>query len=153
MSYIAICAAALFLSLVVWVGGAITGQFMLARARARRDNVQVVLLVEQVRWLITHVYIPAGAVAFVSGVGLALATGTPLTAWYVVLPLLMYVGLAFMGGLYSLPEYTRLVKAAGERGVSDPEWHQRLWKAAWVNRIELALFAAVFVAVIAQIST
>ena len=153
MPLVTVSATILFLSVVIWVGGAITGQIMLARAR--EDDVLVVLLVEHVRWLITHVYIPSATAALLAGLGLAFVTGTPLTAWYVAFPLALYVGLAIMGGMYSLPEYKRFLEAADRHGVSvlsDPDWHRRLWRTAWLNRIELALFAIAFVGVIAQIA-
>jgi uncharacterized membrane protein len=153
MPLVSVFATILFLAIVVWIGGAITGQIMLARARD--DDVLVVLLVEEVRWLITRVYIPSATIAFLSGLGLAIVTGTPLTAWYVAFPLVLYVVLALMGGAYSLPEYNRLLEAADQHGiavVSDPEWNNRLWTTAWLNRVELALFALAIIGGIVQIA-
>lgn len=146
---VSLLASLLFLSLVVWVGGAVTGQLLFAQTR--EDGAFTVRLVRAFRWLIVWVYIPAASIAAASAVGLALSTGVSLATWWVALPLVMYVGLAVMGGVYSLPTYDRLIRDAEAHGTS-AAWYRTLWRAVWVNRIELALFAVAFLVVIVQVT-
>lgn len=96
------------LGLALWVGGAVTGQIMLARAKARKDYHTVVALTREVSWIIPRVYIPVGVLAIVSGLALVVLTGTSFFSWWVVLPVLVYLGIVVMGSAYSLPEYARL---------------------------------------------
>lgn len=145
-------AAVLFLSLVVWVGGAVTGQVVLARARAQGDDALVAALIDHIRWLITRVYIPAGSAALVSALALASRLGLPILTWWVALPVALFLGLAVVGGVYALPEYARLSAMAEARGVRSAELHRRLGRVVWVNRVELALFAGAFVAAIAHLT-
>ena len=129
------------LGLALWVGGAVTGQVLMARVKARKDYHTVVALTREVSWIIPCVYIPAGILAIVSGLALVMITGTSLFSWWVVLPILVYLGIVVMGSTYSLPEYGRLNRMFAERGERDPEAHRRLRQAAWVNRVELVIVA------------
>jgi hypothetical protein len=125
--------------LALWVGGAVTGQVMMARAKARKDRGLMVGLTREVAWIIPHLYIPVGIVGIGAGLALLFLTGTGLFAWWVLFPLAVYLGIIVMGSVYSLPEYGRLNRMFAERGENDPEAHRRLMRAAWVNRIELAI--------------
>ena len=127
------------IGLALWVGGAVTGQIMMARARVEGDNLRIVMLTREISWVISHFYIPVGIVAVLAGIGLVVVTGTSLLSWWVVFPVVIYMGIVAMGSFYSLPEYGKLNEMFIERGKNDPETHARLTKAAWVNRIELAI--------------
>jgi hypothetical protein len=139
------------LGLALWVGGAVTGQVMMARAKARKDYRTVVVLTREVSWIIPRVYIPVGVLAIASGLALVVLTGTSFFAWWVVLPILVYLGIVVMGSAYSLPEYGRLNRMFAERGERDPEAHRRLTRAAWVNRIELAIVALALFGIVAGV--
>jgi hypothetical protein len=132
-------AALLVLSLIFWVGGAITGQIMLARARVLHDMTFAANLIPMVRWLITTIYIPAAATAFTSGLVLAYLNGISLTTPWLLFLIFVFTATVIMGSVYSLPEYKRLTQMLNERGPHDMELHRRLTLAAWFNRIELCL--------------
>jgi uncharacterized membrane protein len=139
------------LGLALWVGGAVTGQIMMARAKARKDYRTVVALTREVSWIIPRVYIPVGILAIASGLALVVLTGTSFFSWWVVLPILVYLGIVVMGSTYSLPEYARLNGMFAERGERDPEAHRRLTRAAWVNRVELVIVAAALFGIVAGV--
>ncbi len=139
------------LGLSICIGGAVTGQIILARARRLRENILVVLLMEQMRWMAVRVYIPVGSIAICSGIALVLLSGTSLTTWWVLLSVALAAITACTSALYSLPEYGRLVRMAEETGVDDAELHKRLWRAVWVNRVELAIVVIALFAVAANV--
>lgn len=140
----------LVLSLIVWVGGAITGQIWMFRAGQQGDlNTRVVLL-PQILWIIRRVYIPMAATAFTSGLLLAWRAGVSWTAPWLLFPVIVFIATVVVGSLYSLPEYSRLVALLGHRSASDPELQRRIEIAAWVNRVELGLVLIGVVGVIVQ---
>jgi hypothetical protein len=142
------------MGLALWVGGAVTGQVMMARAKARKDDAMVAGLTEQVSWIIPRVYIPVGIVGIAAGVALAVLSGVSFLSWWVLLPVLVYLGIIVMGSAYSLPEYGRLNRMFAERGEHDHETHRRLVRAAWVNRAELVIVAvALFGIVVGVLAT
>lgn len=129
----------LVVSLVVWVGGALTGQLWMARAQHRGDAAFAAGLVPWLLWTIPRVYIPASLIAVAAGSVLALRHGVALTTPWVLFPLLVYAATVVTGTVYSLPEYRRLAALAGQRDPRDPELQRRIATAAWVNRVELLL--------------
>lgn len=94
--------------LAVWVGGAVTGQIMMARAEARGDNGFMVGLTREIAWIVPRVYIPAGVVGICAGLLLLFLSGVSFLSWWVLFPILVYLGIIVMGSAYSLPEYGRL---------------------------------------------
>lgn len=139
------------MGLALWVGGAVTGQILMARAKARGDGRTMVALTREVAWIIPRVYIPVGLVAIGAGVLLVFLSGVGFFSWWVLLPLLVYLGIVVMGSVYSLPEYGKLNKMFAERGEGDPEAHRRLTRAAWVNRVELVIVSAALFGIVAGI--
>lgn len=116
--------------LAMWVGGAVTGRIMMARAKARKDHRLMAGLTREVAWIIPHFYIPVGIVAVFAGVVLLWLTGTSLLSTWVLFPVAVYLGIIVMGSVYSLPEYARLNRMFAERGEDAPETHRRLMRAA-----------------------
>ena len=139
------------MGLALWVGGAVTGQIMIARAEARKDYRAVVALTREISWIIPRVYIPVGILAIISGLALVVLTGTSFFSWWLVFPTLVYLGIVVMGSTYSLPEYGTLNRMFAERGERDPEAHRRLRRAAWVNRIELVIVAVALFGIVAGV--
>lgn len=126
-------------SLVLWLGGAITGQLMLARSRVLHDVTFAARLIPMVRWLITTIYIPAATTAFASGLLLAYRNGVSFTTPWLLFLIVVFVVTVIIGSVYSLPEYQRLTKVLNERGPQDKDLQRRLTVAAWLNRAELCL--------------
>lgn len=138
------------ISTMVWVGGAITGQVWMARARLTDDHSTRAMLLPQINWIIRRVYIPMAATAFTSGLLLAWRTGTPLRAPWVLFPIIVFLATVLTGSLYSLPEYTRLVTLLHDHSPEEPSLDRRIELAAWVNRVELALVLVGIVGIVAQ---
>lgn len=137
------------MGLALWVGGAVTGQVMVARAMIFKDHRMVVSLTREIAWIIPRLYIPAGLCAIFAGCILILLTEVSFLSWWVVLPIIVYAGIVVMGSAYSLPEYRKLNKLFSERGERDSEARRRLHKAAWVNRVELVIVVAALFGIVA----
>jgi len=124
----------------LWVGGATTLQVLFARARRSGDPARAVAAMRDIAWVIPRVFIPASLVGVGAGAALvARSPATRLSEPRVAFPLAVYAATVVTGSVYSLPEYGRLQQLADDRGPADPELHQRLTRATWVNRAELAL--------------
>lgn len=145
-------AVLLTLSLGIWVGGAITGQIWMFRAGLRGDLVTRATLLPQINWIIRAIYIPMAVTAVTSGLLLAWRTGASLTAPWLLFPLAVFGATIVVGSLYSLPEYTRLVRILRERGPNDGALQRRIDIAAWVNRVELLLVLVGIVGIVLQTS-
>lgn len=128
----------LVVGLVVWVGGAITGQILLAHA-LDRDGSQALSLVGQIMWIVPRVYVPVGTVAVAAGIALAVRQGLDLTAGWILMPVALYVATAILGTTVSAPGYVRLARLAERTGPADPRYRHGLLRLAWLNRSELAL--------------
>ena len=140
------------MGLGLWVGGAITGQIMMARAKARQDRQLMVGLTREISWIIPRFYIPVGLIGMVAGLALLLLSEVSFFSWWVLFPLLVYLGIVVMGSVYSLPEYGRLNEMFARRGENDPEAHRRLTVAAWVNRVELVVVAAALFGIVVGVA-
>ena len=143
----------LILSLIVWVGGAVTGQIIVARALATDKTTFAANMIPYVNWIIPHVYIPAAVTAATSGLVLAYLQNVPFTTPWLLFLLVVFVATNIMGSVYSLPEYRRLTRMLEERGPRDEEIQRRLVRASWLNRVELLLIVMGLVGVIAQTVT
>lgn len=133
-------------AVVLWVGGAVTGQVWMVLLR--RDPRTRHALVPLILWTITRVYIPAAAVAGSSVAGLVLLGVVPVTGWLLALAAVFALTMA-VGSLCSLPEYRRLAAAIawGDGGASVDA---RLIVASWMNRVELCLIAGLGAMVLAS---
>ncbi len=116
--------------LALWVGGAVTGPIMMARAKATKDHFLLVGLTREVSWILPHLYIPASIVAILASFVLLLVTGTSILFAWVLFPVAVYLRIIVMGSVYSLPEYARLNRMFAERGEEDSEAHRRLKRVA-----------------------
>lgn len=126
-------------TLGIWIGGATSLQVLLTRAQLRHSHTQTVVLMRQILWIVTRVFVPLGMIGVAAGVALVWLTGVRFTEPWVYLPLLLYGAIALIGSFFSLPEYQALDRLAQERGDGDQRVQQRLSRAAWVNRVELVL--------------
>ncbi len=128
----------LILSLMLWVGGAVTGQIWMFRARTLGDDAFAAKVVPYVNWIIRRVYIPAAATAFTSGMLLVWLKELSVTSPWLIFLISVFLATIVVGSVYSLPEYNRLENIA-QQDPSNQMLHRRLNRAAWVNRVELTL--------------
>ncbi|RKN48440.1 hypothetical protein [Micromonospora endolithica] len=133
----------LAVSLVLWVGGAVSGQILLARLLDRGTGEQVLDYLRQLLWIIPRVYVPLGFVAVACGLALVTHTGESYLQPRVLIPLALYVLTAIAGSAISAPGYLKLLRLADQHGPDHPAVRQRLQPLAWLNRIELALVVGV----------
>jgi uncharacterized membrane protein len=137
-------------SLMIWVGGAITGQIWMFRAGQRSDLQLRAALIPYINWIIRFVYIPMASIAGSTGVLLAWRTGIPFTTPWILFPLGIFLATIVIGSVYSLPEYARLVNALRDADGHDPRLQRRIDIAAWVNRIELVLVLTGVIGIVIQ---
>lgn len=140
----------LAVSLILWVGGAVTGQIWMFRARTLGDMTFTATLVPYINWIIRRIYVPAAATAFSSGMILAWRSGVPFTTPWLLFLIVVFLATIAVGSSYSLPEYARLAAQAQDNS-QDPALHRRIATAAWVNRVELLLVLTGLVGVINQV--
>lgn len=126
--------------LILWVGGAITGQVLLAHLLATGTSRQVLTLVRQIMWIVPRLYVPAGTIGVACGLALVARGDLGFGHVWVWLPTALYVATAAAGTAISAPGYTRLIRlAAGSEATPDTvRWRRDLMRLAWLNRVELA---------------
>jgi hypothetical protein len=139
------------LSLIVWVGGAITGQIWMFRAELRRELELRATFIPLINWIIRAVYIPIAATAFTCGMLLVWRLGLPFTVPWTLFPIGVFLGTIVVGSVYSLPEYGRLVALLHTVGPRDSALQRRITVAAWVNRVELLLVLMSLVGIMLQV--
>lgn len=140
----------LMLSLMIWVGGALTGQIWMFRAGLHGDVATRAILLPQINWIIRYVYIPMAATAFMSGILLAWRNDIPWTTPWLLFPVVVFLATILVGSIYSLPEYARLVQHLRQGKPQDSNWQRRIEVAAWVNRVELLLVIVGLIGLIVQ---
>lgn len=139
-------------SVVVWVGGAISGQLILARLLDTAGGSEVLTYLRQLLWIIPRIYVPAGFLALACGLGLAARTDVAFTSAQVVVPVALYTMTAVAGAAISAPGYVRLVRLADRAGPDHPDIRRRLQPLAWLNRVELTLVLSVGFVLIASVA-
>ena len=127
------------LSLVLWVGGAVTGQIMLIRARTTGNQLFSAHLILIINWLIPSVYVPASLLAVTSGIWLMLRQGAPLLEPWPLYLFVVYLATVLMGSFYSLPEYKALSAKVKPGMLPSSDVQRRLTRASLLNRLELLL--------------
>jgi uncharacterized membrane protein len=137
-------------SIIIWVGGAITGQIWMFRAGQRGDMQLRAALIPYINWIIRFVYIPMASIAGTCGILLVWRSGLPFTTPWILFPLLVFITTIIVGSVYSLPEYSRLVTLLRAGDERDPVLQRRIEIAAWVNRIELLLVLIGVIGIIGQ---
>ncbi len=145
--------AAIGISLALWVGGAVSGQILLARALDIAPPAHVTIYLRQLLWIIPRVYVPLGVVAV--GAGLYLVAQQP-SAWAdpaVIIPLALYVVTAIAGSAISAPGYIRIVRQLKrDEDIALEDNRRRLVVLAWVNRTELVLVVGVALPLLAGLA-
>jgi hypothetical protein len=138
-------------SVLVWVGGAITGQIWMFRAGQRRDFQLRATLIPYINWIIRTVYIPMASTALTCGLILIWRLDIPFATPWIAFPLSVFFVTIIVGSVYSLPEYGRLITLLDHGTPHDKRIHQRIELAAWVNRIELLFVLLAIGGLVAQI--
>ncbi|OJY40274.1 MAG: hypothetical protein BGP03_00175 [Pseudonocardia sp. 73-21] len=126
-------------SLVLWVGGAISGQVLMARLLDGGDGRRVLDYLRLLMWIIPRFYVPLGLVALGCGLGLVVQAGASFGSPVVAVPLGLYLVTAVAGSAVSAPGYLRLMTFASTHGPDHPDVRRRLLRLAWLNRVELGL--------------
>lgn len=121
------------------MGGAVSGQILLARLLDRADGREVLEYLRLLLWIIPRMYVPVGMAGVGCGITLVAISGTSFTQPAVVVPLALYALTVLAGSVLSAPGYVRLIRLADTNGPDDPRVLQRLMPLAWLNRAELAL--------------
>lgn len=150
MTLNAILAALMACGIIIWVGGAITGQIWMFRARQLGDLQLRATLIPYINWIIRTIYIPMASVVGTCGLLLAWRSEISLTTPWVLFPMIVFIGTIIVGSAYSLPEYARLVTLLQDGNLRDPAIQRRIEVAAWVNRIELFLVLIGLIGIIVQ---
>ncbi|MGW4528712.1 hypothetical protein [Amycolatopsis sp. NPDC004378] len=131
---------ALGASLVLWVGGAVSGQVLLARLLDHdHDSAETFAYLRRLLWIIPRFYVPVGVVAAASGAALAARTGTSFADPHVWIPLALYLATAVLGAAVSAPGYVRILRDAEPLSADHEAFLRRLVPLSWVNRVELCL--------------
>jgi hypothetical protein len=119
-------------SLVLWVGGAVSGQILLARLIDRdRDGGETFAYLRQLLWIIPRFYVPLGFVAVGCGIALAVRSETPFTDPRVWVPLALYVATSTLGSAMSAPGYVRILREAPALSADRDAFLRRLLPLAW----------------------
>lgn len=129
-------------SLAMWLGGAVSGQILLARLLDEDlDGYDVRVYLSLLLWLIPRFYVPLGLVAVAAATVLLLRHDESLWQVNVALPALLYVLLSVAGAAISAPGYTKLMRDADSLfgAANAAGLRVRLLPLAWLNRIELVL--------------
>lgn len=130
---------AIALSLVLWVGGAVSGQILLARLLDRdMTGAETSAYLRQLLWIIPRVYVPLGIIAVGCGILLVSMTGADPLSPAISIPFVLYAVTAVAGSVVSAPGYRNLLRA-NENGLSREDFRRKLLPLAWINRSELAL--------------
>lgn len=138
--------------IIVWVGGATTGQIVIARYWSRGEGDEAMRFASTVRWLILRVYIPASSVLGVAGLVLVWSYdvwGEP----YVWLSGVVWLIPVVLGATYSLPGYRAIDAGISQGSTTDEALQARLRDLVIVNRVELAIVYVTIAFVVLSVSS
>jgi hypothetical protein len=121
------------------VGGAVTGQIVLARLLDTGATSQAMEVTRALLRIIPAFYVPASCVALGSGVSLAPIHDIDVLGPAFLIPVMLVVLTSVVGATVSAPGYSALLRAGEAEGVDHPDVRARMTRLLWVNRIELVL--------------
>lgn len=131
-------------SLALWVGGAASGQIILARLLDGPHPGDVTRYTRQLLWLIPLVFVPLGVFAVAAGCYLVVTGPAMFTDPAVYIPLALYLITTIAGSAISAPGYIRLLRRIEHNDdIAAPANRTTLLKLAWLNRTELILVVGV----------
>ncbi len=120
MSFYALLTFTHVLLAVVAIGGNLT--YALWLRLGERDPEHLAYTIRGIRAIDRRVANPAYALLLVTGIGLVIATGIPLTTGWLALAIAIYVLAAILGYFAFGPVVRRELAALERGGVADPEY-------------------------------
>jgi uncharacterized membrane protein len=125
---------------VLWVGGGAMIQFFALRIMKARDPMRMAEFGQDVEWISTRVFIPASALAVVSGVWMVIDSDF----WgfgddWIVIGLILFAATFLAGALFFGPESGRLSKLAETEGPTAPVVQQKMQRLIALTRADLML--------------
>lgn len=134
---------------MVWIGGIVTIQALVGRARRSRQPTNVVVAVAAAEWVGTRVLLPASLV--VIGAGLALVAAGPhtLAQPWVLAGLVGFAVSVVVGTLLGSQgrQFTRLVQSYG---AADDRVSRRVERIVLVSRFELVALGMVVLVMVVK---
>ena len=131
---------------VVWVGGGAMIQFFALRVLKATDPMRMAEFGQDVEWMSTRVFIPASALAVVSGVWMVIDSDflTFGDDW-ILIGIILFAVTFLAGSLFFGPESGRLSKLAETEGPTSPAVQHRMQRLIALSRADLmVLFLLIF---------
>ncbi len=124
----------------LWVGGGAMIQFFALRIMKATDPMRMAEFGQDVEWIGNRVFIPASALAVVSGILLVIESDF----WgfgddWIVIGLILFAITFLAGSLFFGPESGRLAKLAEAEGPTAPVVQQRMQRLIALSRADLML--------------
>jgi uncharacterized membrane protein len=129
----------------VWVGGAGILQFVAFRAMRASDPTRLANLGADIDWIGTRVFVPASALAVVSGVLMVIDS----EVWgfgddWIVIGIVLFAITFLAGTFFFGPESGRLGKLAAAEGPTSPRVLAKLQRLLALTRADLMLLFLIF---------
>jgi uncharacterized membrane protein len=125
---------------VLWVGGGAMIQFFALRIMKARDPMRMAEFGQDVSWISTRVFIPASALAVVSGVWMVIDSDfLGFGDDWIVIGIILFAITFLAGSLFFGPESGRLSKLAETEGPTAPVVQQRMQRLIALTRADLML--------------
>jgi uncharacterized membrane protein len=131
------------LSVVVWVGGAVTMQILAVRAAGSNDPARMAAFGGDTEWIGLHVYMPASILVLISGIALVLNGHWGWGHSWIVFGIFGILFSAIVGATFLGPEAGRIKKLIEEHGPTAPAVRDRMNRVFLVSRIELVILLLV----------
>jgi uncharacterized membrane protein len=131
---------------VIWVGGGAMIQFFALRVIKATDPMRMAEFGQDVEWISTRVFIPASALAVVTGVWMVIDSDfwTFGDDW-ILIGIILFAVTFLAGSLFFGPESGRLSKLAETEGPTSPVVQQRMQRLIALSRADLmVLFLLIF---------
>ncbi len=131
---------------VIWVGGGAMIQFFALRVLKATDPLRMAEFGQDIEWISTRVFIPASALAVVTGVWMVVDSDfwTFGDDW-IVIGIILFAVTFLAGSLFFGPESGRLGKLAETEGPTSPVVLQRMQRLIALSRADLmVLFLLIF---------
>lgn len=136
------------LAAIVWVGGGVMLQVLMARAR-RAGPEEAANFNRHAEWTSNHVFMPASFAALAFGVWLVIAGGYDFADLWITLGFVGFVLSAINGMAVLGPSAKKMKEAIDARGPNDPEAVRLARRLDLFGRFDLlVLIAVVFVMVV-----
>jgi uncharacterized membrane protein len=125
---------------VIWVGGSAMIQFFALRILKATDPMRMAEFGQDVEWIGTRIFIPASALAVVSGVWMVIDSDfVGFGDDWIVIGIILFAITFLAGALFFGPESGRLSKLAESEGPTAPVVQWKLQRLIALSRADLML--------------